>query len=105
MTTTSTLDRRQFLGAASGLTIGLCLPFGAARAATTAAVNAWLTIGTDNVIQLAIGASEMGQGSFAGLAQILCEDLMVDPARVRYPRQSRGLGFVSPSKGQEAGVA
>ena len=26
-------------------------------------------------------------------------------AEVRYPRQSRGLGFVSPSKGQEAGVA
>ena len=26
-------------------------------------------------------------------------------ALVRYPRQSRGLGFVSPSKGQEAGVA
>lgn len=27
------------------------------------------------------------------------------PVPVRYPRQSRGLGFVSPSKGQEAGVA
>jgi drug/metabolite transporter (DMT)-like permease len=26
-------------------------------------------------------------------------------AEVRYPRQSRGLGFVSPSKGQETGVA
>jgi hypothetical protein len=25
--------------------------------------------------------------------------------KVRYPRQSRGLGFVSPSKGQETGVA
>jgi catechol 2,3-dioxygenase-like lactoylglutathione lyase family enzyme len=28
-----------------------------------------------------------------------------DDHEVRYPRQSRGLGFVSPSKGQEAGVA
>lgn len=96
MTTTSTLDRRQFLGAASGLTIGLCLPFGAARAATTAAVNAWLTIGTDDVVQLAIGASEMGQGSFAGLAQILCEDLMVDPARVKLVQGSPSLANPAP---------
>lgn len=96
MTTTSTLDRRQFLGAASGLTIGLCLPFGAARAATTAAVNAWLTVGTDDVVQLAIGASEMGQGSFAGLAQILCEDLMVDPARVKLVQGSPSLANPAP---------
>ncbi len=96
MTTSSTLDRRQFLGAASGLTIGLCLPFGAARAATAAAVNAWLTIGTDDVIQLAIGASDMGQGSFAGLAQILCEDLMVDPARVKLVQGSPSLANPAP---------
>lgn len=93
MTESPLLDRRQFVGAvgalgalgtASGLTLGLFLPAGLAEAAaTTAAVNAWLTVGSDNSIQLAVGASDMGQGAFAGLAQILCEDLMVDPARVR----------------------
>ena len=77
------LDRRQFLGAASGLTLALVLPAGTARAATATPVNAWLSIGSDDVIQLTVGASDMGQGSFSGLAQILCKDLMVDPARVR----------------------
>jgi isoquinoline 1-oxidoreductase beta subunit len=83
MTHALAIDRRQFLGAASGLTIGLALPFGeGARAATPTAVNSWLFVGSDESIQLVIGASEMGQGSFSGLAQILCEDLMVDPSRV-----------------------
>ena len=83
MTHALAIDRRQFLGAASGLTIGLALPFGnAARAATSTAVNSWLFVGSDDSIKLVIGASEMGQGSFSGLAQILCEDLMVDPSRV-----------------------
>jgi isoquinoline 1-oxidoreductase beta subunit len=81
------LDRRQFLGASSslglGLTLGFVLPGASAEAASaTAALNAWLTIGSDNSITLTIGSSEMGQGSFAGLAQILCEDLMVLPSRV-----------------------
>ncbi|MEO8526870.1 MAG: hypothetical protein ABI460_19230, partial [Caldimonas sp.] len=58
------LDRRQFLGAAGGLTLGLVLPTGGAEAATQTAVNAWLTIGSDDSIQLVIGASDMGQGSF-----------------------------------------
>ena len=46
-----------------------------AEAATATAVNAWLTIDSDGSITLASGASDMGQGSFSGLAQILCEDL------------------------------
>jgi len=41
-----------------------------------------LQVGVDESITLTIGASEMGQGSFSGLAQILAEDLMVDYARI-----------------------
>lgn len=79
------IDRRQFLGSASALTLALVLPGREGRAATAdaTAVNAWLTIGSDDSIRLTIGSSDMGQGSFAGLAQVLCEDLMVDPARVQ----------------------
>jgi isoquinoline 1-oxidoreductase subunit beta len=79
------LDRRQFLGGASALTLALVLPGreGQAAAAPGTAVNAWLTIGSDDSISLTVGSSDMGQGSFAGLAHILCEDLMVDPARVQ----------------------
>lgn len=54
----------------------------AAATATTTTVTSWLTIGTDESITLTIGTSEMGQGSFSGLAQVLAEDLMVDFARI-----------------------
>ncbi len=84
-TPSTTLDRRQFLGtvsaAAGGLTLGFAMP-DAAQAATLTAVNTWLTIGSDNSVKLTIGSSDMGQGSFSGLAQILAEDLMVNPNRV-----------------------
>lgn len=81
------ITRREFLGAAGGLVLGFALPslpgVNDARAAGTAtAVNSWLQIGTDDSITLTIGASEMGQGSFSGLAQILSEDLIVDYARI-----------------------
>jgi len=36
----------------------------------------------DGGVSLTIGASEMGQGSFSGLAQVLAEELMVDYAKV-----------------------
>jgi len=84
-----TLDRRDFIvRAASGLSLGFILPqipgLGRLQAAPAAAtpVTAWLTIGIDESITLSIGASEMGQGSFSGLAQIMAEDLMVDYGRI-----------------------
>lgn len=86
--TKETMDRRSFLGGAvSGLTLAFFLPevnrMGELDAATGGtAVNSWLQIGADESITLTIGSSEMGQGSFSGLAQILAEDLMVDYARV-----------------------
>jgi isoquinoline 1-oxidoreductase beta subunit len=87
-TTTTRLDRRKFLATAGGgLTLALFLPevsrLGEVEAATPGTqVNAWLRIGTDESITLTIGSSDMGQGSFSGLAQVLAEDLMVDYARV-----------------------
>ena len=92
--TANTLDRRQFLGtvsaATSGLTLGFLLPESAAAAArdtrvalpSNTAINSWLTVASDDSITLTIGSSDMGQGSFQGLAQVLCEDLMVNPGRV-----------------------
>jgi len=81
------LRRRDFLGAtAAGLTLGFALPqalrAGDAHAATGTAVNTWLSIGTDDSITLTVGASDMGQGSVSGLAQVLAEDLYIDPTRV-----------------------
>ena len=76
------LKRREFLGSAGAFTLGIALPGMSAEAATITAVNSWLTIRRDNTITLTIGASDMGQGSFQALAQVLAEDLMVDPMRV-----------------------
>jgi isoquinoline 1-oxidoreductase beta subunit len=96
----TTLDRRQFLGAAGavplGLTLGLALPGRDAEAATATAVNSWLTIGSDDSITLSIGSSDMGQGSFLGLAQILCEDLMVNPNRVTLVQGGPTLATPAP---------
>lgn len=88
MDTIENPTRRRFLvSAAGGLVLGLALPEltgrrGEAVAATTTQVNTWLAIGSDDSITLTIGSSEMGQGSFSGLAQVLAEDLMVDYARI-----------------------
>ena len=80
------MGRRSFLvTAACGLTLGFFLPEVSRLGHVEAAggtVNTWLSIGADESITLTIGSSEMGQGSFSGLAQVLAEDLMVDYARV-----------------------
>ncbi|MEO3691003.1 xanthine dehydrogenase family protein molybdopterin-binding subunit [Roseateles paludis] len=91
----SALQRREFLAVTGGLTLGFCLPRGA-EAAISTAVNTWLTVGSDDGITLAIGASEMGQGSFSGLGQVLCEDLMVNPARVKFVPALPSLASPAP---------
>jgi isoquinoline 1-oxidoreductase beta subunit len=88
MTNTGTeTSRRGFLSqSAGGFTLAFFIPeFNRLGAQTNAGVNvnAWLHVGTDESITLSVGASEMGQGSFSALAQILAEELMVDYAKVR----------------------
>jgi isoquinoline 1-oxidoreductase beta subunit len=82
-------DRRRFLGTTGGFTLAFSLGAGglaasrADAAAAGAAVNTWLTIGADESITLAVGATEMGQGSSSSLGQVLAEDLIVPWQRVR----------------------
>ena len=79
------LQRREFLATASAFTLAFHLSPREAQAAGTPTpmpVNTWLAIAADDSITLTIGASDMGQGSVQGLAQILAEDLMVNPQRV-----------------------
>ncbi len=96
------LSRRKFLGStAAGLVVAFVLPevgrMGEAQAAGAAtAVNAWLTVGVDDSVTLTIGSSEMGQGSFSGLAQILAEDLMVNYNRVRLVQGRPTLATPAP---------
>lgn len=83
------LDRRQFLAGSGGLTLGFFLSSKTEEAQAAGStlsrptvINTWLSINADDTINLTVGASDMGQGSPSGLAQVLCEDLMVDPSRI-----------------------
>lgn len=80
------MHRREFLATASASVFTLAFhldPRDAHAAVPATRVNTWLSVAADDSITLTIGASDMGQGSVQGLAQILAEDLMVNPARVR----------------------
>jgi len=83
------VGRREFLAiAGAGLTLGFFIEEvprvaeaqtgGVAGPPANTQVNTWLNITSSGVVTLTIGSSEMGQGSFSGLAQVLSEDLMVD---------------------------
>ncbi len=83
------LNRRDFLGTAAGLTLALTiLPqrFGGmdeAVADASLAPNAWLTITPDGTISIVSPAAEMGQGSFTTLPLILAEELDADWSKVK----------------------
>jgi isoquinoline 1-oxidoreductase beta subunit len=88
------VSRRNFLAiAGSGLTLAFFCPEvtqvaeaamgGIAGPPAKTQVNTWLNIGSSGQITLTIGSSEMGQGSFSGLAQILAEDLMVEYSTIQ----------------------
>ncbi len=89
----STLEnsgRRDFLvksAATSGaLAIGFTLP-GIGNAATgqdaAAEVTHWVVIQPDDTVVIRIARSELGQGSFTGLAQLVAEELQCDWSKVR----------------------
>jgi isoquinoline 1-oxidoreductase beta subunit len=82
----STTSRRTFLKAAGaatgGLLVGIALPLRGRAASGSApaspAVNAYVRIGTDGRVRFIVPKSEMGQGTYTGLAQILADELEVD---------------------------
>lgn len=100
-TAVNKMNRRQFIGS-TGLSIGVALHFGSrsteaqAAGSSTQQVNSWLNIGSDNSVSLTIGVTEMGQGTFSTLGQIMAEDLMVDYSRIQL-RQGGPVYNVSPA--------
>jgi len=81
--------RRQFIRntslAGGALVIGFYLPAVGRRAmaAERTAVNAWLTVNSDNTFKIMVGSSEMGQGVFTSIPMLLAEELEVDWKDVR----------------------
>lgn len=85
-----TMDRRGFLAfAAKGLAVAFALPLagrsavvGAAAPTPGSLAMAFVHVGSDGVITLQYGGSEMGQGTMSGLPQILAEELGVDWSQI-----------------------
>lgn len=99
--TLSKPSRRDFLAISTAMSTGLVLGFGpvlpeAQAAATQTQVTLWLNVGNDNSITLAVGTADMGQGSAQALASALCEELMVDPSRVKVVTGKPSLASVAP---------
>lgn len=87
--------RRAFIGFGSLAGVGLVagiggLQFAKSRAGTFSglgigdgnALNAWINIAPDNKITLAVARSEMGQGIYTSLAQLIAEELEVDMEQI-----------------------
>ena len=84
---TIAVSRREFLKVSAALGGGLALEFwfpyaSAASGASAAEVNAWIVIHPDDRVVIRIARSEMGQGSFTALAQLVAEELDCDWAKV-----------------------
>jgi isoquinoline 1-oxidoreductase beta subunit len=92
------MRRRTFLKTA-GLVVGFYLPGTpglAAAAAGQAKLNAFVKIGTDGMVTVVCGQSEMGQGCHNALAMLLAEELEVDLAKVHVEQGGVDPAFSNP---------
>src|SRR3972149_6178819 len=84
----TTVSRRGFLAGVGGLTFGFTFAGLAGRAsqvfaADAAKMNAWVTIGADDIVTIMMPGAEMGQGTLTALPLILAEELDADWSKVR----------------------
>ncbi|MBL8535647.1 MAG: xanthine dehydrogenase family protein molybdopterin-binding subunit, partial [Betaproteobacteria bacterium] len=109
MTHPALLSRREFLirGTALGGALAIGVQFhpdaGAAADAASGEVTPWVVIQPDETVIIRIARSELGQGSFTGLAQLVAEELECDWNNVRseyadvneHVRRNRAWGAMS----------
>jgi isoquinoline 1-oxidoreductase beta subunit len=82
------LNRRDFLKVSAAAGGGLALEFSfpwaalAAKGGAVTEVNAWVVIHPDDRVVVRIARSEMGQGTFTALAQLVAEELDCDWGKV-----------------------
>ena len=101
------VDRRGFLkmgaAGATGLLIGFYLPErdGALAAApeSSFALNAWIHVGTDDLVTILIDKSEMGQSILTGLAMLAAEELECDWKKVRTEFAPAEKVYINPQFG------
>ena len=110
------ISRRNFLKVSGAVAGAFCLEFNFPLAARAAAggkaseVTAWLLIHPDDRVVVRIARSEMGQGTYTAMAQLVAEELDCDWARVSSEFASpnehirRGRIWGSMSTGGSQGV-
>ncbi|MBC7940029.1 MAG: xanthine dehydrogenase family protein molybdopterin-binding subunit [Chitinophagaceae bacterium] len=82
-------SRRRFLQQSAAAGASLVVPlslFGAddpARVARRAALTPWIVISPDDVVTVYLSQSEMGQGIYTGVAQVLADELEADWSTIR----------------------
>jgi isoquinoline 1-oxidoreductase beta subunit len=86
-----TMNRRDFIKvvstAGSGFALGFYIPYtnklnGKTVASTIFEPNAWIKIKSDNMVQIMVGKSEMGQGVLTSLPMIIAEEMDLDWSKV-----------------------
>src|SRR5437867_11713191 len=88
--TAGEIPRRDFLklsvAASGGLLVGFYFPTisEAKTAATTFSPNAFVRIGTNDIVTIIVNHSEMGQGVFTALPMILADELDAAWTKVRF---------------------
>jgi isoquinoline 1-oxidoreductase subunit beta len=98
MSALQNVSRRGFLragaAAAGGLIIGFQLGSTKAAAATSSKLNAFVHVGSDDLVTLFIHKAEMGQGTVTSLSMLLAEELECDWKKIRteFPGVSREYG-------------
>jgi len=85
------MNRRDFIKVVSttgsGLVLGFYLPYtnklnGKPSVATLFEPNAWIKVQSDNIVQIMVGKSEMGQGVLTSLPMIIAEEMDLDWSKV-----------------------
>lgn len=100
------MTRRRFLWSAAVAGGGLMVGIGslrisryirARRRAPPLGADAWIEIGTNGNIVIVCNATEMGQGSWSALAQLVCEELEADWSRITVSMAPVRSEFYGPS--------
>jgi isoquinoline 1-oxidoreductase beta subunit len=101
------LSRRTFLLAsvAGGFALGFAAPMATATRAmarpSTSMVNTWVQIGSDESITVLVGSSEMGQGVYTSLVQLVAEELHVDWSKVGVAPAPADQAYANPGSGAQ----
>jgi isoquinoline 1-oxidoreductase beta subunit len=106
-----TLTRRELLRNSVASAAGLVIAFQVPRAVRAAApapaapplppANAFLHIGTDDSVTVLLAHSEMGQGTWTGLAMMVAEELECDWSKVRSEHAPAAPPYAHPAFGMQ----